>query len=141
MENYRKTIQKRLYVYVIYCSNVFLVNTGMNLLFESNPFSSFMSGLTIALQLVLLFKIGMYYKALQEEKFLKTLQIKESDERKQCIRTKAQSTGLLLSLLLMLIAMLLASFLNVSVFLTLFVTCLACCGITLLCKIYYAYRM
>lgn len=138
METYREAIQKRVYVYKIYCCVLLLVNVSMNIFFQGNQFTAFISGLAIAIQLVVVFKIGLYCRALKDEKVLKTVHIKECDERRQFIKTKSQSTGLLISLLAMVIAMIVSSFLSTLIFVTLLATCLLACIITLLCKAYYS---
>lgn len=111
MENFKKTIQKRLN-FCIGGIFLFTILFGRNLLHLFTPvvqnkhyvdfFSGFQFGIFFAIELYFVFRVAYYMATLKDEKALRNLYIKENDERSMEIakRSGIESYRLVIVILL-----------------------------------------
>ncbi|MDV3427166.1 MAG: hypothetical protein LIR50_08290 [Bacillota bacterium] len=130
MENYKKVIKRRMHLAAIFnCIVVifialtawygsYLAQNGRST-FSQGFIPGFQTGGFIGLQLVVLYHIAKYRKAIKNEESLKRLYIEENDERKKLIRDKIGGTGLNFIIGSGAAAVIISGFFNESVFITL----------------------
>lgn len=147
MENYRKTIQQRLLamgLFTMSCSSICLVG-GMSGLFEKykpdGNFGDFLSGFQIgvfiAFVLICVFFLARYIIALNNEKVLKEMYIKETDERSVKI---SELTGVRLQKTVcfpLLFSAIIAGYFSAEVFFTLIAVVFFISIVTAVRKIYF----
>ena len=102
---------------------------------------SFISGFIAGLMAVAVVQIVRYASTLRNDEKLRSLHIKETDERVVLIHQKAGSTGMALSIIGVLVAALVSSFFSFTVFVTLISACLFISLIVLLMKMVYRTRI
>ena len=97
----------------------------------------FISGASLGILALLLFGLIRNLLALRDEKKLKKLYIKESDERQAQICTLAMSAAMRASLVLGLVAVIVAGYFSVTVSLTLLASLFAVSLVTIGFKLYF----
>ncbi|MDE6519129.1 MAG: hypothetical protein K2K91_01530 [Ruminococcus sp.] len=131
MENYKKIIQQRLWAMGLFsmsCGSIYLVG-GVSGLFEKyipdgtfgDFFSGFQVGVLLAFILLCVFFLARYIIALNSEKVLKKMYIKETDERSVKI---SELTGVRLQKIVcfpLLFSAIIAGYFSAEVFFTLIV--------------------
>lgn len=100
----------------------------------------FLSGAAIALLAMMLFGLIRNLRALQDEKALKKLYIRENDERAIRVWTSARAAACQTFLILGLVAIIVAGYFNIVVSLTILACVLSCSFIGLFFKIYYSQK-
>lgn len=148
MENYKKVIKRRIRLMAgfnclaiifialtAYYGNV-LADKGRSE-FSQGFIPGFQTGVFIGLQLVVLFFIAKYSKAIKNEQSLKKLYIEENDERKKLIKDKIGGTGLNFIIGSAATAVVISGFLSQTVFITLLAALIFIVMVKAFLKLYY----
>lgn len=99
--------------------------------------SGFQTGIFISAQLMILFLLVKYTKALNNKEKLKMLYIEENDERTKLIRDKIGGVGFFFSLAVIISSTIISGFFSKTVFFTLFAVTLFMAAIKAFLKLYY----
>lgn len=152
MESYREKLKVQNVILVIgcvvlaaFCVLSFLGEAGIvnfapsveNSHWQSS-WRGFISGASIGIFVLLLFGLIRNLCAMKDEKKLKKLYIKESDERQAQIYTQALCAAMRATLILGLVAMIVAGYFSMTVGLTLLATVFAASLMTLMFKLYFS---
>ena len=151
MESYREKLKLQNVVFAIGCVALalfsvlgFLGEAGVVKLAPSvgdghwqSRWRGFISGASFGILVLLLTGLIRNLRALEEEKKLKKLYIKESDERQAQIVAKALCEAMRATLILGLAAVIVAGYFSMTVSLTLLVTVLLVSLMTLAFKLYF----
>ena len=148
MEQFKKTLKRRLYGIAGYCI-VLLVLIVFGIFHptagNSEETLAFMAGFNVGLAVValgvIITGIRKYSAALKDEEKLKTLYIEEHDERKLYIQSKMGGMAMQIILFGLLAATLAAGFFNQVVFFTLLGTLLFGAAVKALLKAYYTRKL
>ena len=132
-------------VLAVFCVLGFLGEAGIVNLTPSvadshwqSSWRGFISGASIGIFALLLFGLIRNLCAMKDEKKLKKLYIKESDERQAQIYTQALCAAMRATLILGLVAMIVAGYFSMTVGLTLLATVFAASLMTLAFKLYFS---
>ena len=144
MEEFRKTLQKRIRFIMMYNSVmvILLVQGVFHMTRVANEHASdFISGYSIgfcvALQILGIALLGKYRAALKNEEKFNALYIKENDERKKFIKTKMGDVGSNITIVGLCLATIISGYFNATVFFTLMGTLFFTMGIKIVLKIIY----
>jgi len=147
MEKFRKTIQNRLRLGMLYCLlvAVYLVLTFFTPIFTNvrgqGPFGgnpiSFSTGFAAGIEMVVLSRIARYTRALRSEEKLREIYVRENDERRQFIRMKVGSSSRTVFIALLAFGLPVSCFFSPAVFYTLFAVLAVESLLTLLFKAWY----
>lgn len=137
MENFRDLLKLRLRLAGLYCGVMLILNGILGLINDGNPFTSFILGALMGIQLIVIVLMFLYYSALKDETKLKKMYIKETDERQQLIRLKAGSTGIVIITAGLLLTMAISGYYSKVVFFTLLGVVAFMAVVALLLKLYY----
>lgn len=140
LEQYRKTLRRRMCLSEIYFFVVAALSFVLNYL-GSNPFNGFTMGTTCATELVIVFLVGPYITALNNDEALQKLYIQEHNERRQLIRRKTSANGISIILPGLLLAMIISSYFSNIVFFTLLGVALFIVSVMLSLMFYYHHKM
>ena len=152
METYREKLKVQNVVLAIgcvalavFCVLGFLGEAGIINLTPSvddshwqSSWRGFVSGASIGILALLLFSLIRNLRALKDEKKLKKLYVKESDERQAQIYTQALCAAMRATLILGLVAMVVAGYFSMTVGLTLLAVVFAASLMTLAFKLYFS---
>ena len=127
MEQYRKTIQSRRGFLSVCVLLIALILTAETLgwlpigteTFYDGFLTGFLGGALTGIELIFIFLIARYTKALRNEESLKKMYIDETDERKAYIRTKSGGWTMYITSVAVIIAGIVAGYYNMTVFFSL----------------------
>lgn len=146
LQNYRKEIARRISLLVVFCVIALLaIVLGADFLkdisLETTDRTDYVLGFFTGIELVCLFYMGCLIRAYRDEKYLKEMYTKETDEREILIRMKS-GKGIvpILSLVIAVIACVM-SYVNYEVFIALTAVAIAQIIITLILKIYWSKKL
>lgn len=146
LQNYRKEIARRISLLVIFCVTALLaIVLGAVFLKDISPNASdttnYVLGFFTGIELVCVFYMGCLIRAYRDEKYLKEMYTKETDEREMLIRMKSGKDIVpILSLVIAVIACVM-SYINFEVFIALTAVAIAQIIITLILKIYWSKKL
>lgn len=143
MEEFKKKIKDRIKLCTVYCSSAGLLSFLLNFLTNgTNDFSrGIVMGVFCSTELVSIVMIVYLSLALKDEKKLKDMYIKSTDERNLAISKETMRTASVISLMTLAIAVIVSGFFSVTVSLTLFAVLLTDTFITCAVKLYYNRKM
>ncbi|EGS34934.1 hypothetical protein HMPREF9489_0908 [Finegoldia magna SY403409CC001050417] len=146
LQNYRKEIARRISLLVVFCVIALLaIVLGADFLKDISPKTTdrtdYVLGFFTGIELVCVFYMGCLIRAYRDEKYLKEMYTKETDEREILIRMKS-GKGIvpILSLVIAVIACVM-SYVNYEVFIALTAVAIAQIIITLILKIYWSKKL
>lgn len=146
LQNYRKEIARRISLLVIFCVTALLaIVLGAVFLKDLSPANAdttdYVLGFFTGIELVCVFYMGCLIRAYRDEKYLKEMYTKETDEREMLIRMKSGKDIVpILSLVIAVIACVM-SYINFEVFIALTAVAIAQIIITLILKIYWSKKL
>ena len=146
LQNYRKEIARRISLLVVFCVTALLaVVLGADFLkdisLETTDRTDYVLGFFTGIELVCVFYMGCLIRAYRDEKYLKEMYTKETDEREILIRMKSGKNIVpILSLVIAVIACVM-SYVNYEVFIALTAVAIAQIIITLILKIYWSQKL
>lgn len=141
MEKFKEKIRNRnkkatLAVSMISIVYIYLSGTTNTLVAMNDFISGYNLGVFIALQISFIYFITKNNQALKNEKQLKTLYIKENDERTKLIQYKSSMLGISIFIFALLLATTISGFYNSIVFYTLLGVCSVILSILMFVKLY-----
>ena len=146
LQNYRKEIARRISLLVVFCVTallaivlgaVFLKDISLSKADTTDYVLGFFTGI----ELVCLFYMGCLIRAYRDEKYLKEMYTKETDEREILIRMKSGKDIVpILSFVIAVIACVM-SYVNYEVFIALTAVAIAQIIITVILKIYWSKKL
>ena len=146
LQNYRKEIARRISLLVVFCVIALLaVVLGAAFLKDISPNTTdrtdYVLGFFTGIELVCVFYMGCLIRAYRDEKYLKEMYTKETDEREILIRMKSGKDIVpILSFVIAVIACVM-SYVNYEVFIALTAVAIAQIIITLILKIYWSKKL
>ena len=146
LQNYRKEIARRISLLVVFCVTALLaIVLGAVFLKDISPSTAdttdYVLGFFTGIELVCLFYMGCLIRAYRDEKYLKEMYTKETDEREILIRMKSGKDIVpILSFVVAVIACVM-SYVNYEVFIALTAVSIAQIIITLILKIYWSQKL
>ena len=146
LQNYRKEIARRISLLVVFCVIALLaIVLGADFLkdisLETTDRTDYVLGFFTGIELVCVFYMGCLIRAYRDEKYLKEMYTKETDEREILIRMKSGKNIVpILSLVIAVIACVM-SYVNYEVFTALTAVAIAQIIITLILKIYWSKKL
>ena len=146
LQNYRKEIARRISLLVVFCVTALLaIVLGADFLKDISPKTTdrtdYVLGFFTGIELVCVFYMGCLIRAYRDEKYLKEMYTKETDEREILIRMKSGKNIVpILSLVIAVIACVM-SYVNYEVFIALTAVAIAQIIITLILKIYWSQKL
>lgn len=146
LQNYRKEIARRISLLVVFCVIALLaIVLGADFLkdisLETTDRTDYVLGFFTGIELVCVFYMGCLIRAYRDEKYLKEMYTKETDEREILIRMKSGKDIVpILSLVIAVIACVM-SYVNYEVFIALTAVAIAQIIITLILKIYWSKKL
>ena len=146
LQNYRKEIARRISLLVVFCVIALLaIVLGAAFLKDISPKitdrTDYVLGFFTGIELVCVFYMGCLIRAYRDEKYLKEMYTKETDEREILIRMKSGKNIVpILSLVIAVIACVM-SYVNYEVFIALTAVAIAQIIITLILKIYWSKKL
>lgn len=146
LQNYRKEIARRISLLVVFCVTALLaIVLGADFLkdisLETTDRTDYVLGFFTGIELVCVFYMGCLIRAYRDEKYLKEMYTKETDERERLIRMKSGKDIVpILSLVIAVIACVM-SYVNYEVFIALTAVSIAQIIITLILKIYWSKKL
>ncbi|MDU7140883.1 MAG: hypothetical protein E6313_05695 [Finegoldia magna] len=146
LQNYRKEIARRISLLVVFCVIALLaIVLGADFLKDISPNTTdrtdYVLGFFTGIELVCVFYMGCLIRAYRDEKYLKEMYTKETDEREILIRMKSGKDIVpILSLVIAVIACVM-SYVNYEVFIALTAVSIAQIIITLILKIYWSKKL
>ena len=146
LQNYRKEIARRISFLVVFCVTALLaIVLGAVFLKDISPSKAdttdYLLGLFTGIELVCLFYMGCLIRAYRDEKYLKEMYTKETDEREILIRMKSGKDIVpILSFVIAVIACVM-SYVNYEVFIALTAVAIAQIIITVILKIYWSKKL
>ena len=146
LQNYRKEIARRISLLVVFCVTALLaIVLGAVFLKDISPSKAdttdYVLGFFTGIELVCLFYMGCLIRAYRDEKYLKEMYTKETDEREILIRMKSGKDIVpILSLVIAVIACVM-SYINFEVFIALTAVAIAQIIITVILKIYWSKKL
>lgn len=146
LQNYRKEIARRISLLVVFCVTALLaIVLGAVFLKDISPSKAdttdYVLGFFTGIELVCLFYMGCLIRAYRDEKYLKEMYTKETDEREILIRMKSGKDIIpILSFVIAVIACVM-SYVNYEVFIALTAVAIAQIIITLILKIYWSKKL
>lgn len=146
LQNYRKEIARRISLLVVFCITALLaIVLGAVFLKDISPSKAdttdYVLGFFTGIELVCLFYMGCLIRAYRDEKYLKEMYTKETDEREILIRMKSGKDIVpILSFVIAVIACVM-SYVNYEVFIALTSVAIAQIIITVILKIYWSKKL
>ena len=146
LQNYRKEIARRISLLVVFCVTALLaIVIGAVFLKDISPSKAdttdYVLGFFTGIELVCLFYMGCLIRAYRDEKYLKEMYTKETDEREILIRMKSGKDIVpILSFVIAVIACVM-SYVNYEVFIALTAVAIAQIIITVILKIYWSKKL
>lgn len=146
LQNYRKEIARRISLLVVFCVIALLaIVLGADFLKDislgTTDRTDYVLGFFTGIELVCVFYMGCLIRAYRDEKYLKEMYTKETDEREILIRMKSGKDIVpILSLVIAVIACVM-SYVNYEVFIALTAVAIAQIIITLILKIYWSQKL
>ena len=146
LQNYRKEIARRISLLVVFCVIALLaIVLGADFLKDISPKTTdrtdYVLGFFTGIELVCVFYMGCLIRAYRDEKYLKEMYTKETDEREILIRMKSGKNIVpILSFVIAVIACVM-SYVNYEVFIALTAVAIAQIIITLILKIYWSKKL
>lgn len=146
LQNYRKEIARRISLLVVFCVIALLaIVLGADFLKDislgTTDRTDYVLGFFTGIELVCVFYMGCLIRAYRDEKYLKEMYTKETDEREILIRMKSGKDIVpILSLVIAVIACVM-SYVNYEVFIALTAVAIAQIIITLILKIYWSNKL
>ena len=146
LQNYRKEIARRISLLVVFCVTALLaIVLGAVFLKDISPSKAdttdYVLGFFTGIELVCVFYMGCLIRAYRDEKYLKEMYTKETDEREILIRMKSGKDIVpILSFVIAVIACVM-SYINFEVFIALTAVAIAQIIITLILKIYWSKKL
>ena len=146
LQNYRKEIARRISLLVVFCVTALLaIVLGAVFLKDISPSKAdttdYVLGFFTGIELVCLFYMGCLIRAYRDEKYLKEMYTKETDEREILIRMKSGKDIVpILSFVVAVIACVM-SYVNYEVFIALTAVAIAQIIITVILKIYWSKKL
>lgn len=146
LQNYRKEIARRISFLVVFCVTALLaIVLGAVFLKDISPSKAdttdYVLGFFTGIELVCLFYMGCLIRAYRDEKYLKEMYTKETDEREILIRMKSGKDIVpILSFVIAVIACVM-SYVNYEVFIALTAVAIAQIIITVILKIYWSKKL
>lgn len=146
LQNYRKQIARRISLLVVFCITALLaIVLGAVFLKDISPSKAdttdYVLGFFTGIELVCLFYMGCLIRAYRDEKYLKEMYTKETDEREILIRMKSGKDIVpILSFVIAVIACVM-SYVNYEVFIALTAVAIAQIIITVILKIYWSKKL
>ena len=146
LQNYRKEIARRISLLVVFCVIALLaIVLGADFLkdisLKTTDRTDYVLGFFTGIELVCVFYMGCLIRAYRDEKYLKEMYTKETDEREILIRMKSGKNIVpILSLVIAVIACVM-SYVNYEVFIALTAVAIAQIFITLILKIYWSKKL
>lgn len=150
MENFKKNIKIRISGIILFDILAFTLLLFTSL--KSSKLGSFSSlsdmergmvtgfqiGLFLGLQVIILYLLVKYIKAIKKDIYLKSLYIKENDERKKLIKSNTFSCSYITTLTLLLLATIITGYFNGVIFKALISVLYGALLITCMFKIYFS---
>lgn len=147
LQNYRKEVARRISLLVVFCITALLaIVLGAVFLKDISPSKAdttdYVLGFFTGIELVCLFYMGCLIRAYRDEKYLKEMYTKETDEREILIRMKSGKDIVpILSFVIAVIACVM-SYVNYEVFIALTAVAIAqIIIITVILKIYWSKKL
>lgn len=146
LQNYRKEIARRISLLVVFCITALLaIVLGAVFLKDISPSKAdttdYVLGFFTGIELVCIFYMGCLIRAYRDEKYLKEMYTKETDEREILIRMKSGKDIVpILSFVIAVIACVM-SYVNYEVFIALTAVAIAQIIITVILKIYWSKKL
>ncbi|OXZ34647.1 hypothetical protein [Finegoldia magna] len=146
LQNYRKEIARRISLLVVFCVTALLaIVLGAVFLKDISPSKAdttdYVLGFFTGIELVCIFYKGCLIRAYRDEKYLKEMYTKETDEREILIRMKSGKDIVpILSFVIAVIACVM-SYVNYEVFIALTAVAIAQIIITVILKIYWSKKL
>lgn len=146
LQNYRKEIARRISLLVVFCITALLaIVLGAVFLKDISPSKAdttdYVLGFFTGIELVCIFYMGCLIRAYRDEKYLKEMYTKETDEREILIRMKSGKNIVpILSFVIAVIACVM-SYINFEVFIALTAVAIAQIIITVILKIYWSKKL
>lgn len=146
LQNYRKEIARRISLLVVFCITALLaIVLGAVFLKDISPSNAdttdYVLGFFTGIELVCIFYMGCLIRAYRDEKYLKEMYTKETDEREILIRMKSGKDIVpILSFVIAVIACVM-SYVNYEVFIALTAVAIAQIIITVILKIYWSKKL
>lgn len=146
LQNYRKEIARRISLLIVFCViSLLAIVIGAVYLKDLSPETAdrtdYVLGFFTGIELVCIFYMGCLIRAYRDEKYLKEMYTKETDEREILIRMKSGKDIVpILSLVIAVIACVM-SYINFEVFIALTAVAIAQIIITVILKIYWSKKL
>ena len=146
LQNYREEIARRISLLVVFCITALLaIILGAVFLKDISPSNAdttdYVLGFFTGIELVCIFYMGCLIRAYRDEKYLKEMYTKETDEREILIRMKSGKDIVpILSFVIAVIACVM-SYINFEVFIALTTVAIAQIIITVILKIYWSKKL
>lgn len=146
LQNYRKEIARRISLLVVFCVTALIaIILGAVFLKDISPSNAdttdYVLGFFTGIELVCIFYMGCLIRAYRDEKYLKEMYTKETDEREILIRMKSGKDIVpILSFAIAVIACVM-SYVNYEVFIALTAVAIAQIIITVILKIYWSKKL
>jgi len=125
MENYKKTLKKRVFMMamaiiaaavILTFSSVILTNEGEGETFGEGMMAGFRNGLLVAMIFGFTSYIIKYRKVMNDEKQLRLAYNRENDERRQQIKLKAGGNLVIINAVILIFAGIVGGYFNVVIF-------------------------
>ncbi|MBQ3242619.1 MAG: hypothetical protein IJA99_06685 [Oscillospiraceae bacterium] len=115
MENFKKTLKKRVLFGTIYCLSIPVLTILLHWIIGSTRAAGFTSGFASGLAGVALYYVIQSARALKDEEKARAIYIKENDEREQIIGYCTAKATYLTMLVLLSIAMLVTAYIDYNI--------------------------
>lgn len=106
---------------------------------EAEFMMGFQAGLLVVLDLVLIYKVGIYWRALKDDKKLKQLYYKENDERECYIDQMAGKKSMNITVVLLVVLAVIAANFSFEAFIAIIVATLVVGAVNIGIKLYYTH--
>lgn len=140
MGKYQDSLKRRVGICAMCCC-ILLLSVLLGFTLKQTLPAIFIIVMSVALQSSCFSLVIIYGTALKSENCLKSLYIREKDERRNFIKSKTVLTGLYVTLGGLVLAMLAFSYFNHVVFFTLAGVILFIGGVMIVLKLYYSHRV
>lgn len=146
LQNYRKEIARRISLLVVFCVTALLaIVLGAVFLKDISPNASdttdYVLGFFTGIELVCIFYMGCLIRAYRDEKYLKEMYTKETDEREILIRMKSGKNIVPIFSFVIAVIACVMSYVNYEVFIALTAVAIAQIIITVILKIYWSKKL
>lgn len=141
MENFKKSLKKRVLFGTVYCLAVPVLTILLHLIVGSTKAAGFTSGFATGIAGVTFTFVIRYARALKDEEKMRAIYIKENDEREQAIAARTAKSTFYTMLVMLSVAMLVTAYVNWQICIVLVIVTLILALTTVIWNAYYSKKL